>query len=223
MSETRIVSVANRKGGVGKTTLSILLATALAVDKKKKVLLLDCDNQKSAHDFHQTEARGYDTPPPYQIETLAPRFLFDYLKIHRNSYDIIFIDMPRMTDDSQDSAIVQLLTYCDVILIPVVAGQFDALSTNDFLKTIKEIDAFKSDKGIPFQFAGFINKKNRRKDNEKALVFMERMGLPMFKNTLSDIKLFTMPSTFESVLVNKEGKDRFGDFFKEFCKTFKMK
>jgi cellulose biosynthesis protein BcsQ len=45
---THFLAVANRKGGVGKSTLSVMLGQALAVWGKKRVLMVDLDSQCNA-------------------------------------------------------------------------------------------------------------------------------------------------------------------------------
>ncbi len=55
-----VVSFINMKGGVGKTTLSVNIGYALAVQHEKRVLLIDCDPQFNASTYLMTEAEYLD-------------------------------------------------------------------------------------------------------------------------------------------------------------------
>lgn len=222
--ETKVISVAHRKGGIGKTSITLHLASALAVKKKYKVMVLDTDSQQSAFKYREFEKQNiYEgKAAPYDIERVQPKYLFDEIRYLRSKYDIIFIDVPRMTEDSADSQLSAALTFCDCLLIPILAGELEGLSTIEFIKLVQGIESYKSERDFSFTYYGFLNKRNRRSENEEAIEFMKELNLPMFENSLSDVKALAKPYTYESVLDQKEGELRFGDFFNEFLTKFNL-
>lgn len=64
-AKTRLIAVANQKGGVGKTTTSVNIAAALSMHGQR-VLVVDLDPQGNASTALATEHRG-DVPDVYQV------------------------------------------------------------------------------------------------------------------------------------------------------------
>ncbi len=222
-SDTKILSISNSKGGVGKSVVTMMVATALAEKKGKKVLIIDCDSQASVYEMYEQEKDMYpDKTPLVEVEALSPRRVATFLKRFGDDYDIIFIDIPRMTDKKADNPTVMLLYNCSGILVPVIGSEVDVLATQEFMAVIEECRSFKADMKEEFTAHGFINRRNLRKSNDLAEDLLHKAGLKMFKNSLSDLKIFTTPSIFKSPLSSAEGERRFGEFFREFCRKFKV-
>jgi len=216
---TRVISVANQKGGVGKTTIGLHLANCLAVDKGLKVAYLDCDHQESATDYRKFEATGYDSEPPYPIIQVVPKYIGQEVKYHANEYDVIFIDIPRITN-AQDEQIGTMLAVCDSILIPFKAGDLEGLSMRRFAKIIQDLATYKEEKDFDFTYYAFHNLKRNKLEDKSAKKFMEHHNIPVFDTVLSDVVTIGRISTFESVLSTKEGQKRFDPFFNEFLNKF---
>lgn len=220
---TKILSICNSKGGVGKSVVTLMMATAVAEQKNRRVLILDCDSQATIYELAEQEKEDYpDSEPLVEVEALSPRRVNTFLKRFADDYDLIFIDIPRMTDKKADNPTVMLLYNCDGILVPVIGSDVDVLATNEFLAVIEDCREFKQEMKEDFTAYGFINRRNLRKSNQEAEASLKKAGLKMFTNSLSDLRIFTSPSVLQSPLQTAEGQRRFEPFYREFCRKFKV-
>ena len=221
----RIISVANAKGGVGKSTVTILLATVLAKQKKQKVLILDTDSQASVTNWLKSEKMSQDSEiqPLVSVTQETPQHVRLFLDKYGEDYDTIFIDIPRMTNSMNETANVQLLYYCDSVLIPVLGSRLDVMSTQAFYRIIQDAAKKRKELDFPFSVFGFVNRETNLKDNQEAKQLLsEQLKIPMLDNALRALKLFKTPSLFESMLDTAEGRRRFEPFFNEVAKKFKL-
>lgn len=129
-----ILGVLNQKGGVGKTTLSVNIAAALARDGKR-VLLIDADPQGSALDW----AAAREGEPLFAVVGLPKPSIHKELALIGEGYDHIVIDGPPRVTDLARSAIMA----SDVVLIPVQPSPYDIWAADEVVKLVQEASVFK--------------------------------------------------------------------------------
>jgi len=214
----KIISIANRKGGVGKTTANIFLATALSVNGHS-VVLLDCDSQASASKYRELEKGDYgeEKKVPYQIIQINQENIFDEIKKYENKYDFVLIDIPRFTHGQGDSSLAATLALCSKVIVPTKTGDLDAMSTGEFVEMLNKIKILKSKENLPFDYAVFLSLSGRRpSDDINTRNFLRQNGVKVFNSELKDLRIFSAPFTYESLLkVGPEEKERFEPFYNE--------
>lgn len=125
-----ILSFLNQKGGVGKTTLSINVATCLAL-KKTKVLLIDADPQNSSLDWVATRKKE----SLFTVVGLTKPIIHKEVSKLVKNYDHIIIDGPPRIYDVAKSAIVT----SDLVVMPVQPSPYDIWAANEVVSLIKEV------------------------------------------------------------------------------------
>src|SRR3569623_2110194 len=105
---TKVLAVLNQKGGVGKTTLAVHIASAIA-RRDYKVLLLDADPQGSALDW----AAAREGDPLFPVVGLPKSSIHKQLPALTEKFDVVIIDGPPRTHEVARSAIMA----SDLVLI----------------------------------------------------------------------------------------------------------
>ena len=129
-----IISFQNQKGGVGKTTVSINVAAALALTGLR-VLIVDSDPQGSVRDWASVRE---DTPPFHVIGMDRPTIHRDLPAMTEN-YDHIIIDAPPRVSELARSAILA----SDCVVIPVQPSPYDVWAAKEIVAIINEAAVFK--------------------------------------------------------------------------------
>src|SRR4051812_30871137 len=135
--DTRIITVATRKGGAGKSTISMQLGGAL-VRRGKRVLIVDGDPQASAVRW---AAAAEEKPFPAPVVNLAAagsRIDREILKLVGQP-DYIIVDTPPAMDSPVPRS---ALRVSHIVLVPVIPSPLDvwgAVGIRDVIADVQSV------------------------------------------------------------------------------------
>ena len=159
-----IIGVLSQKGGVGKTTVALNLAAAIATSGSR-VLVVDADPQGSA--LAWSSAR--EAEPLFPVVGMAKPTLHRELPNLAANYHFIVIDGAPRVNDLARSAILA----SNLVLIPVQPSPYDIWASSETVRLIREARQISA----TLEAAFLINRKIARsaigRDAAAALVQFE--------------------------------------------------
>lgn len=153
---TKTITIANSKGGVGKTTTAVFLATLLS--QYGSVLLKDADQQGSATEWLEDLE---ELPFDYEIANIRS------LSKSKN-YDFVIIDTPPQNSD----IIVTAIDVADFVIIPASPS---ALEISRVLHTVEETKNKKDYKVL------LVQVDTRTNSYHAVMQLLENEGVNQFK------------------------------------------
>ena len=173
---TQIITIANQKGGCGKTTVAMGLAGTYGL-RGKKVLVVDADLQGTATRW--AASAPDETPFPAAVMGLAAvgGKLHREIKKYVDDYDVIVIDCPPAVDSAAPQS---ALLISDVAIVPVVPSPADLWAARG-IKQIIDNAADINESLRPLMVANMVPRTALGRD---ALSTLEDFGIPLARSML---------------------------------------
>lgn len=172
-----VVSIASAKGGVGKSTLALLLGAEFALDGYK-VTILDCDLNQHASAF------GFKAKLPGMtiLPDIGEGEVLKAVRDAEKKHDLVLIDLP----GGSSTLALKALQRSHFVLVPTPPSLPDV---RDAMKTVMQIDDAQELVRVPIARAlvwtrflpGFESKVARHVRHS-----LEGEGTPIFKTALME-------------------------------------
>ena len=225
----KILMFGNQKGGVGKSQVSIMTASALSLPPfNLKTCVVDIDNQKSVVRIRAVDLQCYpsQTVPPFDVLNLKASELQKQIGHLDKEFDVLIIDAAGKLDNDapiESQEITKALMYVDLLLMPFVAGNHNLTATFDYFQFVRRVQEIRQLQARNLRVYGFINMyRSRSRVNTFLLSDIEDLKksehLNMMQTYLNDYALFKEADTITSIYDNSSNdaaKANFSAFINE--------
>lgn len=202
--EPLFVALSNQKGGVGKSTLTVLLASYFHYHKAKNVLVVDCDYpQHSMITMREWDIKNVEKTPrlqsllveqfgdtgrkAYNILASTPEqakeTAYGFIDRSDTEYDLVLLDLPGTVNTT---GVFQSIINMDYVFTPITQERMVMQSSMSFVLSIREY--LLHHKGVPLRdIHMFWNKMDKRVSRDLYDAYMEiirSLGLPVLNTVL---------------------------------------
>ena len=191
---SKVITIAQQKGGTGKTTLAVHLALAFTNYHNLKVAIIDTDPQGSLGKWFMIREEKKLSNDNLTFKTASLWGAQYESKALKKDHDIVIIDTPpKIESDARPS-----IESADLVLIPVAASQVDFWATGAIVEIAK-----KANKKILIQ----INRSSQRsKLISKTNDFIKSLNLSATKTIIGNRQIFASSMGEGKTAVEKQKK-----------------
>lgn len=131
----KIITIAQQKGGAGKTTMAAHLAVAWASSGKRRVAIIDIDPQGSLTQWYKMrEIKFGEENTNLTLSTISGWRVRNEIDRLKHTHDLIVIDSPPHTDAEARTAI----RAADLVVIPLQPSPMDVWATTATITMCKQ-------------------------------------------------------------------------------------
>ncbi|MCG9060147.1 AAA family ATPase [Laribacter hongkongensis] len=178
---TRIITVGNPKGGVGKSTIATNLAALRAAKPGERVMLVDTDHNACSARWNKLRDDNGVTPQINCVQ-LFGRIGKEVVKLAEYFSTIIIDAAGADSPELRHGALIS-----DTLVIPCRPGVFDAWATTEIVSTIEDLDS-QLPEPLETRLLFFVNCANTNaKVNDVDPMFDVLNGIQLATATVSNV------------------------------------
>ena len=203
---SKIITIAQQKGGTGKTTLAVNLALAFIKYHNLKVAIIDTDPQGSLGKWFIIRSEKNISNNNLTFKTASLWGAQYESKILKQDHDIIIIDTPPKIESDARPAI----EAANLVLIPVAPSHVDFWATEPIIEIAK-----RAKKKIIIQ----INRANpKAKLMKKTYAYIKELGMEKTNTLIGHRQIFVASMGEGKTVVEKQRKSKAVQEIKEISK-----